>query len=211
MLQHSLMGIINHMFKRFNNGHSIATAALLSALLLAATAHAQLTIDVTTSSGRQVPIAIAPFALEAGAPQNITPLISANLARSGMFRIVNTVGISNLPTEPSQVNYLDWSSRATEALVIGGIKPLADGRFEVNFRLFDVGKQNQIAATSYTVSASQLRATAHKISDEIYEKLIGEKGVFSTQIAYVLKRGPRFELQVADAKNAGLFRSIGRA
>ena len=199
MWQHSLMGTINHMFKRFNNVHSIATAALLIALLLATTAHAQLTIDVTTSSGRQVPIAIAPFALEAGAPQNITPLISANLARSGMFRIVNTVGISNLPTEPSQVNYLDWSSRATEALVIGGIKPLADGRFEVNFRLFDVGKQNQIAATSYTVSASQLRATAHKISDEIYEKLIGEKGVFSTQIAYVLKRGPRFELQVADA------------
>ena len=113
--------------------------------------------------------------------------------------IVNTAGISNLPTEPSQVNYLDWSSRSTEALVIGGIKPLPDGRFEVNFRLFDVGKQNQLATTSYTVSASQLRATAHKISDEIYEKLIGEKGVFSTQIAYVLKRGPRFELQVADA------------
>ena len=177
----------------------VALAVLGSALLFATTAHAQLTIDVTTSSGRQVPIAIAPFALEANAPQNITPLISANLARSGMFRIVNTAGISNLPTEPSQVNYLDWSSRSTEALVIGGIKPLPDGRFEVNFRLFDVGKQNQLATTSYTVSASQLRATAHKISDEIYEKLIGEKGVFSTQIAYVLKRGPRFELQVADA------------
>jgi TolB protein len=116
-----------------------------------------------------------------------------------MFRIVNTGGISNLPTEPSQVNFVDWSSRSTEALVIGGITPLADGRFEVSFRLFDVAKQNQLATTSYTVSASQLRATAHKISDEIYEKLIGEKGVFSTQIAYVLKRGSRYELQVADA------------
>ena len=178
----------------------IAVVAIFGGtLLFAATAQAQLTIDVTTSSGRQVPIAIAPFALEANAPQNITPLIAANLARSGMFRIVNTAGISNLPTEPSQVNYLDWSSRNTEALVIGGIKPLADGRFEVSFRLFDVGKQNQLASTSYTVSALQLRATAHKISDEIYEKLIGEKGVFSTQIAYVLKRGSRFELQVADA------------
>ena len=187
------------MFKQPNIFRSIAAAILGSTMLLAPAAHAQLTIDVTTSSGRQVPIAIAPFALEANAPQNITPLIAANLARSGMFRIVNTAGISNLPTEPSQVNYLDWSSRSTEALVIGGIKPLPDGRFEVNFRLFDVGKQNQLATTSYTVSASQLRATAHKISDEIYEKLIGEKGVFSTQIAYVLKRGPRFELQVADA------------
>ena len=113
-------------------------------LLFASTARAQLTINVETSSGRQVPIAIAPFAQEANAPQNITPLIADNLVRSGMFRIVNTVGISNLPTEPSQVNFIDWSGRSTEALVIGGIKPLPDGRFEVNFRLFDVAKQNQL-------------------------------------------------------------------
>ena len=188
------------MAKLSNIFHRVAGVVTIGAgLLFAAATHAQLTIDVTTSSGRQVPIAIAPFGNEDNAPQNITPLIAANLARSGMFRIVNTAGISNLPTEPSQVNFVDWSWRSTEALVIGGIKPLPDGRFEVNFRLFDVAKQNQLATTSYTVSASQLRATAHKISDEIYEKLIGEKGVFSTQIAYVLKRGARFELQVADA------------
>ena len=192
------MAKTQHMRKRNKDFCTVATI-FFGLLFAASAARAQLTINVETSSGRQVPIAIAPFALEANAPQNITPLIASNLANSGMFRIVNTAGISNLPTEPSQVNFVDWSSRSTEALVIGAIKPLADGRFEVNFRLFDVAKQNQLATTSYTVSASQLRATAHKISDEIYEKLIGEKGVFSTRIAYVLKRGPRFELQVADA------------
>lgn len=187
-------------FSRHYIFRNVLPASFLALLFLASVAaHAQLTINVETSSGRQVPIAISPFALEANAPQNITPLIANNLARSGMFRIVNTAGISNLPTEPSQVNFVDWSSRSTEALVIGGINPLPDGRFEVSFRLFDVAKQSQLATTSYTVSASQLRATAHKISDEIYEKLIGEKGVFSTRIAYVLKSGPRFELQVADA------------
>ena len=103
-------------------------ATLTFGLLFAASAaRAQLTINVETSSGRQVPIAIAPFALEDSAPQNITPLIASNLANSGMFRIVNTAGISNLPTEPSQVNFVDWSSRSTEALVIGAIKPLEMG------------------------------------------------------------------------------------
>jgi len=186
------------MLKRINISTVIASA-LVGLTLITSAARAQLTINVETSSGRQVPIAIAPFALEANAPQNITPLIADNLARSGMFRIVSTVGISSLPTEPSQVNFVDWSGRSTEALVIGGIKPLPDGRYEVSYRLFDVAKQNQLVTTSYTVAASQLRATAHKISDEIYEKLIGERGVFSTRIAYVLKRGTRFELQVADA------------
>jgi TolB protein len=84
-------------------------------------------------------------------------------------------------------------------LVIGSITKTAEGRYAVSVRLFDVGKQTQLLATTYTESASNLRATAHKISDEIYEKLIGEKGIFSTKIAYVLKTGKGFELQVADA------------
>jgi TolB protein len=172
---------------------------LASLLIVSQQANAQLIIDVTTSAGRQIPIAIVPFANELTAPQNITPVIINNLTRTGLFKMVNTTGISQLPSEPSQVNFVDWSSRSSEALVIGSINPAADGKFEVRFRLFDVAKQNQLASISYTVTASQLRATAHKISDEIYEKLIGEKGVFSTKIAYVLKRGSRFELQVADA------------
>ena len=162
-------------------------------------ARAQLTIDVTTSGGRQVPVAIVPFAGEANAPQNITPIISDNLKNTGLFRLVNVGGIAKLPTEPSEVNFLDWSSRSTEALAIGGITAQADGRHEVRVRLFDVAKQSQLATITYVASASQLRGTAHKIADEIYEKLIGEKGIFSTRIAYVLKRGNRFDLQVADA------------
>lgn len=178
-------------------GLSALTALLAMAVM--PTAQAQLTIDVTTNAGRQVPVAIAPFANETNAPQNITPVISANLARTGLFRMVNMGGIIKMPTEPSEINFLDWTSRSAEALVIGTMVAQPDGRFEIRVRLFDVAKQNQLAIFSYVATASQLRATAHKISDEIYEKLIGEKGIFSTRIAYVLKRGPRFELQVADA------------
>lgn len=174
-------------------------AATLSLLASAFQARAQLVIDVTTSAGKQVPVAILPFANEDGAPQNITPVVSGNLARTGLFRIVNLGGITRLPTEPSEINFDDWTARSTEALVIGGIGALPDGRYEVRFRLFDVAKKVQLTSGSFTVAASQLRATAHKISDEIYEKLLGERGIFSTRIAYVLKRGPRFELQVADA------------
>ncbi len=174
-----------------------AAIMMLAAMHLAA--HAQLTIDVTTSGGRQVPIAIVPFGNEASAPQNITPVISDNLKNTGLFRLVNVVGVAKLPTEPSEVNFLDWTSRSTEALVIGGIFVQPDGRYEIRVRVFDVAKQTQLATFSYLATASQLRGTAHKISDEIYEKLIGEKGIFSTRIAYVLKRGNRFDLQVADA------------
>jgi TolB protein len=171
----------------------------LALMLLALAARAQLTIDITTSGGRQIPIAVMPMAGESSQPQSVSEVVGADLARTGLFRLVNTIGISPVPTEPSGVNFGDWTARSAEALVIGKIDALAEGRVEVRFRLFDVAKQAQLASYSYVVAPAQLRATAHRIADLIYEKLTGDKGVFSTKITYVVKRAGRYELQVADA------------
>ncbi|HMG58478.1 MAG TPA: Tol-Pal system beta propeller repeat protein TolB, partial [Burkholderiales bacterium] len=65
--------------------------------------------------------------------------------------------------------------------------------------LLDVLKQSQIGGIAFTLTAAQTRLTAHKIADFVYEKLTGERGVFSTRIAYIVKQGPRYELRVADA------------
>jgi TolB protein len=172
---------------------------VLGALLLALPSRAQLTFDITTSGGRQIPVAVMPYAGESTQPQSVSEIVSADLARTGLFRLVNTVGVSPLPTEPSEVNFTDWTARTAEALVIGKIESLSEGRVEVRFRLFDVAKQAQLASYSYVVAPAQLRATGHRIADLIYEKLTGDKGVFSTKITYVVKRGARYELQVADA------------
>ena len=174
---------------------------LASLFLLLATlaAHAQLTIDITTSGGRQIPIAIMPMANEGAQAQPVSPVVGADLARTGLFKLVSQLPTGAPPTEPSEVNFADWTSRGAEALVIGKIEPQADGRVEVRFRLFDVAKQSQLASYSYLVAPAQLRATAHRIADVIYERLTGDKGVFSTKITYVVKRAGRHELQVADA------------
>ena len=172
---------------------------LLGALLLSLAANAQLSIDITTTGGRQIPIAVMPLAGEASQPQSVSEVVGADLARTGLFRLVNTVGISPIPTEPSEVSFPDWTARTAEALVIGKIERQGEGRVEVRFRLFDVHKQAQLASYSYVVAPAQLRATAHRIADLIYERLTGDKGVFSTKVTYVVKRSGRYELQVADA------------
>jgi TolB protein len=175
------------------------TLILLVASLLALGARAQLTIDITTSGGRQIPIAVMPLAGESAQPQVVSEVVGADLARTGLFRLVNTLGVTPVPTVPSEVNFADWTGRNAEALVIGKVDPAPEGRVEVRFRLFDVQKQAQLASFSYVVAPAQLRATAHRIADVIYEKLTGDKGVFSTKITYVVKRTGRYELQVADA------------
>ncbi len=166
-------------------------------LALAIPAQASLTIEIIGGGANQIPIAVVPFAREGVLPSRVTDVIGADLTRSGLFRLVPP-GASQ-PSEPGDVAFPEWQARGAEAIVIGAVSPLPDGRYELRFRLMDVVKQQQLAGFTYTVPPQQLRQTAHRIADVVYEKLTGDRGVFSTRIAYVMRQGARYELQVADA------------
>jgi len=182
---------------------------LLASVALPGAARAAVTIETIGAGSNQFPIAIASFRSEAGLPQPLTPVITADLARSGVFRAVDAGGLNPPPYEPQDVNYATWRARGADALVIGSVSQLPDGRYDIRFRLMDVTKQAQLAGYAYTASGLQLRHAAHRIADAIYEKLTGDKGVFSTRITYVVKRGSRFELQVADADGHGAQTVLG--
>ncbi len=173
-------------------------------LTLACTgAQAQLSIEITGGGANQIPIGVLRFAGEAALPQSISDIVEADLQRSGRFRMLFSGNVEPLPADVAQVNFGDWKNRNADALVIGSVVRLADGRFEARFRLLDVPKQTQIGGVAFTLSAQQARATAHRIADVVYEKLTGDRGVFSTRIAYVVKQGSRYELQIADADGVG--------
>jgi TolB protein len=93
----------------------------------------------------------------------------------------------------------DLKARGADAVVGGSVTTGSDGRYETRVRLSDVPKQASLGNPAYLHTGAQLRATAHRIADFIYEKLTGEPGVFSTRIAYVVKSTGRFELKIADA------------
>lgn len=65
-----------------------------------------------------------------------------------------------------------------DALVVGTLVKSPDGKIDVRYRLFDLGKSSQLSALSMLAPASMTRVTAHKIADDIYEKLTGHKGIF---------------------------------
>jgi len=177
--------------------------ALLVLLASSGAAQAQLSIEITGAGAQRIPIAIAAFPGEAALPAAPSAIVRADLERSGLFRGIESPPAIPPLTEASSVNFAEWRSRLADALVLGSVIQRPDGRFEARFRLFDVVKQAALGGVAYTFSREQTRATAHRIADYIYEKLTGERGVFSTRIAYVVKRGNRFELQIADADGAG--------
>ena len=182
--------------------HFRSAVALLSATLLAATplAQAQLAIEITGAGANRLPVAIAEFGGERIISHALTSVVRTDLDHSGLFRLVDS---GDTPiNENASVGYADWKARGADALAAGSLSASADGKYETRFRLFDVQKQSLLGGQAYVAGSAQLRATAHRISDFIYEKLLGEPGIFSTRIAYVVKSTGRYELQIADADGA---------
>ena len=185
--------------------HTIIFALLLT-LLWPTFAHAILTIEITRGVDIGTPIAIVPFAWEGSVqlPQNISDVIEADLARSGRFAVLPRRDFVSSPHEDKDVVFKDWRILKAEALVIGSVRLAAPGKYQVQFRLYDVFKGSQIAGFRYTVGPEMLRSVAHQISDIIYEKITGEPGAFNTRIAYVTREErpgvkPVYKLQVADS------------
>ena len=178
--------------------------ALLAALLagFALSAASQLSIEITGAGANRVPVAVATFDGDRVVALALGSVIRNDLERSGVFRLIDA-GTSPLGETISPA-FGDWRGRGADALVVGSIVPIADGRYDSRYRLYDVPKQQMLAldAIAHSSSPYQLRMAGHRIADVIYEKLTGAKGIFSTRIAYVVKSGGRYELQVADSDGA---------
>jgi TolB protein len=173
-------------------------AAFLATSLATTLANAALEIEISGGGAQQIPIAVVPFGGAANTKENINEIIAADLARSGLFRVLETRGMSNLPTSPAQIKYAEWVALQAQALTVGNVESLG-GKLKVSFQLMDALKQTQLAGMDYQIAPNQVRTTAHKIADVIYQKLTGQSGMFASRIAYINKTGKQYALLVADA------------
>ena len=172
----------------------------------APSSYAVLQIEITQGVEGALPIAIVPFTWQGNPntspPENIATIVSNDLYRSGLFA---PMPVSDMPVsriEADKINFAPWRVMGIENLVVGDIRPVDGKNFEISFRLYDVFKGEQLTGFRIPSSYIDLRASAHHISDIVYERLTGEKGAFSTRIAYIsaLAETPkRYVLQVADA------------
>lgn len=158
---------------------------------------AQFRVEISGVGATQVPIGVVRFRDEQKAPQQASAIVRADLERSGLFRNLDTNGI--VLDENAKPVMGDWRAKGADALLAGSVMRLADGRFDVRYALWDVVKGSNIGGGALAVPAADLRLAAHRVADDVYEKLTGEKGVFSTRIAYVSKIGSRHTLWIADA------------
>ncbi len=182
-----------------------AWLASLVALCLTANAQAQnLTIEINRGSDQAIPIAVVPFESQApgGLPQDVAQIVSDDLEHSGQFDPLSRSALISLPSSSKDVFYDDWKRVNARYLVVGKIEPQGSD-YRIQYELMDVAGGKRMLGETLTSSASDLRASAHYISDQIFEAITGIRGAFSTRIAYVAASGSgdnaRYALYVADA------------
>jgi len=161
---------------------------------------AQFRVEITGIGGTQIPVAVATFRDEDKSPQPVSAIVRADLQRSGLFRIVDAPGSFD---EGSRIIVPEWRGRGADALAVGSVSRLADGRFDVRYKLWDLVKAEELLGQSNAALPADMRLAAHRIADSIYQKLTGERGVFSTRIAYVTLAANRYTLHVTDADGEG--------
>ncbi|MDF2690750.1 MAG: tol-Pal system beta propeller repeat protein TolB [Gammaproteobacteria bacterium] len=172
-------------------------------------AQADLTISITQGVDKPYPIAVVPFGADlqnSNLPNGMSGVISNDLANSGRFDLL---ALNKMPAQPHQLTQFNWQAwtaadTGIEYALLGQINQNANGTYQVNFDLLSLlGSRPLIDEKFNNIPASQLRALAHHISDIVYQTITGNRGYFSTRLAYVDviqpdSENPTYRLVVSD-------------
>lgn len=178
-------------------GHRLRLCLAVALVALGGLVHAAgLEVVVTGVGSNREPVIIPVFENEGSLPYTVSDVVRADLERSGRFSLIN-IGTLPLP-EPLEPDFDALNSRGAHAALTASVVSVEGGRYEVRFRLYNTLTKVELGAMMLRMSPNQNRLTGHRIADFVYEKLYGMPGYFSTRIAYVVKSGTRYELQIAD-------------
>jgi TolB protein len=158
-------------------------------------AGASAVIDVNRARTEPIPIAVPDLGGPDGASEqlgrDIGGVISNDLARSGLFRMIDHAAFIQSGPIGATPNFQNWKPTGAQALVTGSVQAGGGGQVRVEFRLWDILPGTQIQGTAYTTTQGNWRRIAHIMADVIYERLLGEKGYFDTRVVYISATGPR--------------------
>ncbi|MGH8221097.1 MAG: Tol-Pal system beta propeller repeat protein TolB [Steroidobacteraceae bacterium] len=191
-------------------GRAAALIATVAGVCAAFSAQADLKLLITSGVTDPIHIAIVPFGgTDPGSPGaglDVASVVDSDLASSGRFRTMPRNEMHAKPSKAADVVLPDWHASGNDYVVVGTVSPLGNGQLAVDFQLLSTLSMEQLASQRFTGPPSAMRDAAHRVSNVIFQKILGIRGAFDTHIAYVAVQGSppaqHFQLIVADADGA---------
>jgi TolB protein len=156
-----------------------------------------LRIEITEGVIEPLPYAVPVFVAEtAGASQyvgQIAQVVAEDLSGTGLFReIPASAHISSVSSFAAPVVFADWRAINAQALITGAVGTDAQGRLTVKFRLWDVFAGQELGqGMQFAADPSGWRRLAHKVADQVYARLTGERPYFDSRVVFVSETGPK--------------------
>ena len=199
------------------------TTLIIVTLVISANAYA-LDLELTKGVKTKMPLTVLPFTWvgqKASPPLKIAAVVRNDLLNSGRFDLRLPKKTFKAPKALADVDFAFWRNQKVNALLIGQLQSQGRDQYQLHYVLVDLfRKQDQltpksadlaalnpdnnpvIAKGTMTVSATDLRKSAHIIANKVYHAMLGEPGFFLRKIAYIQKQagaGDRaFQLVLAD-------------
>ena len=179
--------------------------SLFCLVLLAQLAQAELTIEITQGNDRAVAIAVSPFTWDGKRilPEDPAAVVDNDLLLSGMFAPMERKNMLSFPGKAEDVSYRDWQVLKANYLITGQVTQ-SGSAYTIRYQLHDIHRQEVVLSGGFSGIESQLRGMAHRVSDSVYEHVVGARGDFSTRILYVTAQrhsvdNTDYQLNYADA------------
>jgi len=158
-------------------------------------------VEVTAPGNRQLKLAVeTPRDLDSppnpGAAKELADVIAFDMNMSGVTIAETREQLDLGRTIPlTGTNFVPWGNAGFDLLVRGEYSIKGD-ELTLEFRLFDVLNRKMMTAKRYLGKTKDLRYFAHAFADEIMLVITGEKGCFTTHIAYVSKQSGNKEIVI---------------
>lgn len=160
-------------------------------------------IEVTAPGNRALKLAV-------DTPRPLDPAPRVETAKEITDVLVFDMNISGLASAESrdllplpagialvENDFIPWMSGGYD-LLIRTAYSIKGEELTIEFRLFDVLNRKLMATKRYLGRTSELRRFAHSFADEILLVMTGEKGCFTSRIAYVSTQTGNKEISVMD-------------
>jgi TolB protein len=176
-------------------------------------------LDVDSPAGQQFVIAVPDFRNSDGGkglPDNQAALLADQLSSflriTAFFNVVNKAAYledNKAPANPSveNIRFADWLAIGAEYLVQGNFQQRG-GDLTMDCRLYDVVKAEVVVGKKYAGKAVDGKNMLRKFAGEVLQALTGDGSVFSTRIAFVMKKGKATDILSISFDGSDLVKEI---
>ena len=196
---------------------------LLGAILFFVPGHAgsadKVYLDIDSPAWKQFVIAVPDFRNSTGKnglPDNQAALFSEQLSSllriTAFFNVVNKKAFlddnqasKNISGE--DIRFADWLAIGTEYLVQGNFQQRGN-ELILECSLYDVVKAEVVVVKKYAGKAADAKIMLRKFAAEILLALTGDGSVFSTRIAFVMKKGKATDILSINYDGSDLLKEI---